>query len=204
MDKHDPAKRVALYVDEWGTWYDTPAGASSLWQQNSLRDALVAAVSFNVFHAHTDRVKMANIAQMVNVLQAMALTDGPRMVLTPTYHAFDLYRPFKGATPLKATLQAPAFSTGDVELPTVQVSAARAADGKLVLGLVNLHPDRPARVTTNLTTAAKGQVLTAAAMDAHNTFQQPQAVVLAPFSAKPGPQGLVLDLPPKSVVVLAM
>ena len=204
MDKHDPAKRVALYFDEWGTWYDTPKGASSLWQQNSLRDALVAAVSFNTFHSHTDRVKMANIAQMVNVLQAMALTDGPRMLLAPTYHAFDLYRPFKGATPLKATLQAPAFSTGDVELPAVQVSAAREADGKLVLALVNLHPDRPARVTTNLTSAVKGQVLTAAATDAHNTFQQPQAVVPAPFSAKPGSQGLVLELPPKSVVVVGM
>jgi alpha-N-arabinofuranosidase len=204
MDKHDPEKRVALYIDEWGTWYDTPKGASALWQQNSLRDALVAAVSFNIFHSHTDRVKMANIAQMVNVLQAMALTDGPRMVLTPTYHAFDLYRPFKGATPLNATLNAPTFSTGDVELPTVQVSAARGADGKLVLALVNLHPDRAARVTTNLTAAAKGQVLTAPAMDAHNTFQQPQAVAPAPYSAKPGPQGLVLELPPKSIVVVGM
>jgi alpha-N-arabinofuranosidase len=126
------------------------------------------------------------------------------MVLTPTYHAFDLYRPFKGATPLKATLQAPVFSTGDVELPTVQVSAARAADGKLVLALVNLHPDRPARVTTNLTAAVKGQVLTATAMDAHNTFEQPKAVVPAPFSAKPGLQGLVLELPPKSIVVVGM
>jgi alpha-N-arabinofuranosidase len=141
---------------------------------------------------------------MVNVLQAMALTDGPRMVLTPTYYAFDLYRPFKGATPLKAALQAPTFNTGDVELPSVHVSAARAADGKLVLALVNLDPNRPARVSTNLTSAVKGQVLTAAAMDAHNTFQQPQAVVPAPFSAKPGPQGLVLELPPKSVVVVAM
>ena len=204
MDKHDPAKRVALYVDEWGTWYDTPAGASALWQQNSLRDALVAAVTFNVFHAHTDRVKMANIAQMVNVLQSMALTDGPRMVLTPTYYAFDLYRPFKGATPLKATLQAPAFNTGDVELPTVQVSAARTVDGKLVLALVNLDPARPARVATNLTSAVTGQVLTGAAMDAHNTFERPQAVVPAPFSAKPGPQGLVLALPPRSVVVVQM
>jgi alpha-N-arabinofuranosidase len=164
----------------------------------------VAAVTFNVFHAHTDRVKMANIAQMVNVLQAMALTDGPRMVLTPTYYAFDLYRPFKGATPLKATLQAPSFSTGDVELPTLQVSAARGADGKLVLALVNLDPARPARVATNLTSAVTGRMLTGAAMDAHNTFEQPQAVVPAPFSAKPGPQGLVLELPPRSVVVVGM
>jgi len=141
---------------------------------------------------------------MVNVLQSMALTDGPRMVLTPTYYAFDLYRPFKGATPLKATLQAPAFRTGDVELPTVQVSAARGTDGKLVLALVNLHPERAARVATNLSAAVTGRVLTGAAMDAHNTFEQPQAVVPAAFSAKPGSQGLVLALPPRSVVVVEM
>ena len=115
-----------------------------------------------------------------------------------------MQRLFKGATPLKATLPAPAFNTGDVELPAVQVSATCEADGKLVLALVNMHPDRPARVATNLTSAVKGQVLTAAAMDAHNTFQQLQAVVPAPFSAKPGPQGLVPELPPKSVVVVGM
>ncbi|HEY1392612.1 MAG TPA: alpha-L-arabinofuranosidase C-terminal domain-containing protein, partial [Methylibium sp.] len=97
MDKHDPAKRVALYVDEWGTWYDADPGTRPgfLQQQNTLRDALVAALSFNSFHRHTERVKMANIAQMVNVLQALVLTDGARMVLTPTYHAFDLYKPFR-------------------------------------------------------------------------------------------------------------
>jgi alpha-N-arabinofuranosidase len=204
MDKRDADKRVGLYVDEWGTWYDTPAGASALWQQNSLRDAMVAALSFNVFHRHTARVKMANIAQMVNVLQAMVLTEGPRMVLTPTYHAFDLYRPFKGATPLKATLQAPPFRTGDVELPSVEASVARAADGSTLLALVNLDPQRPARVATNLKGAAQGRVLTAAAIDAHNTVAQPQAVVPAPYSARAGAQGLALDLPPKSIVVVSV
>jgi alpha-N-arabinofuranosidase len=101
-------------------------------------------------------------------------------------------------------LQAPVFKTGDVELPAVQVSAARAADGKLVLALVNLHPERPARVATNLTSTVTGHVLTGGAMDAHNTFQRPQAVMPAPFSARPGPQGLVLELPAKSVVVVGM
>jgi alpha-L-arabinofuranosidase len=202
MDKHDKDKRVALYVDEWGTWYDTPAGASALWQQNSLRDALVAALSFNVFHRYTERVKMTNIAQMVNVLQAMALTDGARMTLTPTYHTFDMYRPFKGATPLKATLDTPRWKQGDIELPAVDVSTARGADGKLHLALVNLDPKRPARVATNLKSAVQGQVLTAAAMDAHNTFDKPQTVLPAPYSAKPGAAGLVLELPPKSIVVV--
>jgi len=204
MDKHDKDKRVALYVDEWGTWYDTPAGAPALWQQNSLRDAMVAALSFNVFHRHTERVKQTNIAQLVNVLQALALTDGPRMLLTPTFHTFDMYRPFKGATPLKATLESPRWKQGDHELPAVDVSVARGADGKLHLALVNLDPTRPARVTTNLKSAAQGQVLTAAAMDAHNTFDKPQALVPAPYSAKPGAAGLVLDLPPKSIVVVTV
>jgi alpha-N-arabinofuranosidase len=204
MDKHDKDKRIALYVDEWGTWYDTPAGASALWQQNSLRDALVAALSFNAFHRHTERVKQANIAQMVNVLQAMALTDGPRMLLTPTYHAFDMYRPFRGATPLKAQLETPRWKQGDTELPAVDASAARGADGKLYLALVNLDPARPARVATRLKSNAQGQVLTAAAMDAHNTFDKPQALVPAPYTARAGKQGLVLELPAKSVVVVAV
>jgi alpha-N-arabinofuranosidase len=206
MDKHDAAKRVALYVDEWGTWYDADPGTNPgfLQQQNTLRDALVAALSFNVFHRHTDRVKMANIAQMVNVLQALALTDGPRMLLTPTYHAFDLYKPFRGATPLKATLQTPSWREGDVELPAVDASVARAADGSVQLALVNLDPQRTARVLTNLTGVARGRVLSASTMDAHNTFAQPNALLPAPYAA--GAQGapLALELPAKSVVVVTI
>jgi alpha-N-arabinofuranosidase len=206
MDKHDPAKRVALYVDEWGTWYDAEPGTNPgfLQQQNSLRDALVAALSFNAFHRHTERVKMANIAQMVNVLQAMALTDGPRMVLTPTYHAFDLYKPFRGATPLKTQVRAPRWQEGDTELPAVDVSVARAADGSTVLALVNLDPQRAARVETNLNGQAKGRVLTAAAMDAHNTFAQPNALEPAPYLAGKSGTPLALELPPKSVVVVSV
>jgi alpha-N-arabinofuranosidase len=206
MDKRDPARRVALYIDEWGTWHDAEPGTNPgfLQQQNTLRDAMVAAVSLNVFQRHTDRVRMTNIAQMVNVLQAMVLTDGPRMLLTPTYHVFDMYRPFKGATPLKAALDTPRWRKGDTELPSVDFTAARAADGSTVLALVNLDPERPARVQTNLQGAVQGRVLTAAAMDAHNTFDQPQALVPAPYAAKPGASGLALDLPPKSIVVVTV
>jgi alpha-N-arabinofuranosidase len=206
MDKHDPAKRIALYVDEWGTWYDAEPGSHPgfLQQQNSLRDALVAALSFNAFHRHTDRVKMANIAQMVNVLQALVLTDGPRMLLTPTYHAFDLYKPFRGATPLKATLQSPRWKQGDIELPAVDVSVARAADGSTLLALVNLDPQRPARVATSLSGVARGRVITAAQMDAHNTFAQPNALVPATYEAGAGGKPLTLELPPKSVVVVTV
>jgi alpha-L-arabinofuranosidase len=206
MDKHDPARRVALYVDEWGTWYDATPGTnpSFLQQQNTLRDALAAALSFNAFHRHTDRVKMANIAQMVNVLQAMVLTDGPRMLLTPTYHAFDLYQPFRTATPLKTALQSPNWRDGDIEMPALNVSAARAADGTLVIALVNVDPQRPARVATNLKGIARGRVLTAAQMDAHNTFDQPNALVPAPYTAGADASPLSLDVPAKSVVVVSV
>jgi alpha-L-arabinofuranosidase len=204
MDKRDPAKRVALYVDEWGTWHDPEPGTNPgfLYQQNTLRDAMVAAVSLNIFHRHTDRVRMTNIAQMVNVLQAMVLTDGPRMLLTPTYHVFDMYKPFKGATPLKADVQSPTFKRGEIELAAVEASVARTADGRTVVALANLDPDRPARVTTNLKGALQGRVLTAAAMDAHNTFAQPQAVVPAPYAAAAHDGALTLDLPAKSIVVV--
>ena len=206
MDKHDPAKRIALYVDEWGTWYDAEPGTNPgfLQQQNTLRDALVAALSFNTFHRHTERVKMANIAQMVNVLQAMALTDGPRMLLTPTYHAFDMYQPFKGAMPLKATLQTPRWRQGDTELPAVDATVARGADGVIAIALVNLDPERAARVVTNLAGNAQGRLLTAAAMDAHNSFARPEALAPAPYVGKPGTSGLTLDLPPKSIVVVTV
>lgn len=206
MDKHDPAGRVALYVDEWGTWHDPDPGTTPgfLQQQNSLRDALVAALSFHAFHRHTARVKMANIAQMVNVLQALVLTDGPRMLLTPTYHTFDLYQPFKGATPLKVALQTPRWQQGGIDLPAVDASAARGTDGRLHIALVNLDPQHPARVTTNLSGMAQGRVLTAAAMDAHNSFDRPQTLAPAPYLAPAVPGGLVLALPPKSIVVVTV
>jgi alpha-N-arabinofuranosidase len=204
MDKRDPSRRVALFVDEWGSWHDPEPGTNPgfLYQQNTLRDAMVAALSLDVFHRHTDRVKMTNIAQMVNVLQAMVLTDGPRMLLTPTYHVFDMYKPFKGATPLKASLDAPRWRRGGTDLPAVDFTAARAADGSTILALINLDPDRPARVRTNLAGAAQGRVLTAAAMDAHNTFDRPDAVTPVRYAAPADPQGLTLDLPPKSIVVV--
>jgi alpha-N-arabinofuranosidase len=204
MDKRDPDKRVALYVDEWGTWYDTDPGASALYQQNTLRDAMVAAVSLNIFHHHTDRVRMTNIAQMVNVLQAMVLTDADKMLLTPTYHLFDMYKPFKGATPLKAQVQSPNFKLGQTELTAVEVSVARTADGKTVLALANLDPNHAARVHTNLKSAVRGRILTASALDAHNTFEQPKTIEPADFAAQPAADGLTLDLPAKSIVVVTV
>jgi len=210
LDKNDPQGKVAFYVDEWGTWYSTEPGREPgfLYQQNSLRDALVAALNFHVFHAHARRVQMANIAQMVNVLQAMILTDGPRMTLTPTYHTFEMYIPFQGATYLPTEIQAPRYALEQLSVPSVSVTAARTTAGKLHVGLVNLDAKRAATVTLNTAGAevktATGRILTARAMDAHNTFDAPQTVTPAPISAKRSGGKLVLRLPPKSVAVVEL
>jgi alpha-N-arabinofuranosidase len=204
MDKYDPEKRVGLFVDEWGTWYDSEPGSTPgfLYQQNSLRDAHVAALTLNIFHRHTDRVKLAAIAQMVNVLQAMILTDKEKMVLTPTYHLFDMYVPFQGATPYPATVSKVRYTSGGVDLPMVDTSVARATDGTLWMSLNNLDPNRAARVATNLNGTARGRILTATAMDAHNTFDNPAAVQPAVYSAGSVGGKLTFDLPAKSIVVV--
>jgi alpha-N-arabinofuranosidase len=211
MDKYDPQKRVWLAVDEWGTWYDVEPGTNPgfLYQQNSLRDALVAAININIFVKHADRVKMANIAQMANVLQAMILTDGPRMVLTPTYHAFSLYKPFQDATALPIELNSPWYHKDQWAIPAVNAAAVRDTAGQVHVALVNLDPNRPVPVSARLSglgaTSVSGQVLTAPAMDAVNSFDQPDRVAPAPFAgAAISGDTLTVTLPPKSVVMLSL
>jgi alpha-N-arabinofuranosidase len=211
MDKNDPEKKLGLFVDEWGTWYDVEKGTNAgfLFQQNTLRDAVVAALNFNIFHAHADRVRMTNIAQMVNVLQSMIITDKDKMVLTPTYHAFEMYAPFQGATTLPLTLSNnPQYTLDGAGIPEISASAARGADGKLYLALVNTNPGQAADVAVNIPgqtiKALKGRVLTAAAMDAHNTFQSPQAVKPAPFSATGVDGKVTVKIPAKAVIVVAV
>ena len=209
LDQHDSQKKVAFDVDEWGTWYDPEPGREPqfLYQQNSLRDAVVAALNFNIFHQHADRVRMANIAQMVDVLQAMILTQGPRMVLTPTYHVFHMFRPFQDATLLPTDLQAPAYTQDGTSLPAISVSAARTAAGAIAVALVNLDPHRALELSVSLSGATprtvKGEILTAAALDAHNTFENPDAVHPTRFTGASIKAGkLSVSLPAKSVVVL--
>ena len=210
LDRNDPQGKVAFYVDEWGTWYDPEPGRDPgfLYQQNTLRDALVAGLNLNIFHRHAKRVQMTNIAQMVNVLQAMILTDGPRMALTPTYHVFHMYQPFQGATFLPTEVQTPQYTLGQSSVPAVTVSAARDTAGRLQLALVNLDPNREAQVTTSVrgakVSSASGRVLTASAMDARNTVDAPQSVKPAPFKATRRGDTLLLRLPPKAVVVVQL
>jgi alpha-L-arabinofuranosidase len=209
MDKSDPAKKVGLAVDEWGTWYDTPPGAPALRQENTLRDALVAATNFNIFHRHADRVRMTNIAQMVNVLQAMILTDGPRMVRTPTYYAFKMYQPFQGAAALPVTVGSPDESVGNKVIPAVDATAARGGDGSLYIGLVNIDPDRTADVSLDVAGAGKskvsGQLLTAARMDSRNAFGATEQVRPVAFAGARWADGkLHVSMPAKSVIVLTI
>jgi alpha-N-arabinofuranosidase len=208
LDKNDPEKKIGLMVDEWGTWYDEE-GRSDLYQQNSLRDALVAALTFNIFHEHAERVTLTTVAQMVNVLQAMILTDKEKMVLTPTYYTFQMYVPFQDAKTLPLSIKDnSSYTLGATTIPGVSASAARAKDGKLYLALVNTDPSKPVEVAVNVAGAkvkgAAGTVLTSAVMDAHNTFQNPQVIKPTAFSARAAGGKLSVKVPAKAVMVLAL
>ncbi len=209
MDKYDPQKHIGLIVDEWGTWYDVEPGTNPgfLFQQNTLRDALVAGVTLNIFNNHADRVKMANIAQMINVLQAMILTDNEKMTVTPSYWVFAMDTVHHDATLLPSELQSEDYVYAGKSIPAVSVSASRDKAGKIHITLCNLNPDHPIEVPCELqgATAHKlsGQVLTAPEMNAHNTFDHPDNVKPANFNDfKVTDNGFVTSLPAKSVVVL--
>jgi alpha-N-arabinofuranosidase len=209
MDKYDPQKKVGLIVDEWGAWYDVEPGTNPgfLYQQNTLRDALVAGVTLNIFNNHADRVKMANIAQMINVLQAMILTDNEKMTVTPSYWVFEMDTVHHDATLLPSELQSVDYAFGDKTIPAVSASASRDRAGKIHVTLCNLNPNQPAEVAVDLQGAKaqsiSGQVLTAPEMNAHNTFDQPDNVKPAEFNAfKVTNNGFVTTLPAKSVVAL--
>jgi alpha-N-arabinofuranosidase len=209
LDRNDPTKKFAIYFDEWGSWYDPEPGTDPgfLVQRNTLRDAVLAALHFHVFHRHAERVKMANMAQMVNVLQAMIVTDKERMVLTPTYHAFAMHLPFMDATSLPVQLSGvPGYTLGQYSIPALSASAAKAADGKLVLSLTNTHPHQPLPLQLAVggkpVRAVTGQLLTAAAMDAQNWFDTPDRVKPQAFKAEAKNGLLALTVPAKSVLVL--
>jgi alpha-L-arabinofuranosidase len=210
MDQYDPKKSVALVVDEWGVWLQPLPGLNPMFlkQQNSLRDAIAASLNLNIFARHADRVRMTNIAQMVNVLQGMILTDNEKMVLTPTYYLYKLYVPFQDAQFLPLAFRSEEYKFEDISMPQVDAIAARAKDGKIWLALTNVDPNRAADITTSVAGssagAAVGQVLSAARMDAINTFDAPNAVIPAPISIKASDGKLVLHLPPKSVTVVSL
>jgi len=211
MDKYDAEKRVALLVDEWGAWHQVEPGTNPgfLYQQNTLRDALVAGSTLNIFNNHCDRVRMANIAQMINVLQAMILTDKEKMLLTPTYHVYEMFTVHHDAKLLPTELDSADYRSNSEKIPQVNVSASRDSAGQIHLTLCNLDPNAPAEVACDLQGAKvqslSGRVLTASAISSHNTFDTSDTVKPTQFNSfKANDSGFTTTLPPKSIVLLTL
>jgi alpha-N-arabinofuranosidase len=225
MDRYDPQRRVGIVMDEWGTWFDVEPGTNPgfLYQQNTIRDALVAGLSLNIFNNHAQRLHMANIAQTVNVLQAMALTEGPKMLLTPTYHVMEMYKAHQDATLLPSMLLCEQYAgpmpaqkqpvwAGQYASPSeaigqISASASRSDAGNVLMTLCNLHHEDDADVTIDMrgmqASVVRGRVLTAPAINAMNTFAQPDVVKPQAFDdIRQGKTSLEVKLPPRSVVAL--
>lgn len=209
MDKHDPRNRVGLFFDEWGTWWNPAPGSNPgfLVQQNTLRDAVSTGIFLNIFNQHCSRVKMANIAQTINVLQAMVHTQGKDMFLTPTYHVFEMFKGHQGGTLLPMTLTCNAYRNNDQKLPSLNVSASKNKDGLVTITLCNLDPTVPAELEGTFeglkASNVSGRVLTAETMNAHNTFEKPDAIKPAAFTGHALQNGVLkATLPPMSVVLL--
>jgi alpha-N-arabinofuranosidase len=210
MDKYDPEKKVTLTVDEWGAWHAPLSGSNPafLVQQNSIRDALLASLNLNIFARHADRVRMANIAQMINVLQAMILTDKEKMVLTPTYYVFKMYVPFQDATFIPVAFDAGTYTHGSVTLPRVDAIAAKDAHGKLLIEITNLDAENPVSIDADVTgitaTSANAETLTGAAVDSINTFDSPNTVAPKSVAVKVQNGKLSLTVEPRSVTVVSI
>ena len=188
MDQYDPEKKIGMVIDEWGTWYDVEPGTNPgfLYQQNTMRDALVAGINLNLFNKNCDRVKMANIAQMVNVLQAVILTDGDRMVKTPTWHVFHLYKVHQDAELVESYVETKQIGVEEgVQIPDLSESASVGKDGKLYITLTNASLEEAGEVEAVLAEtpvkSVRAQILTGA-MKAHNTFDAPDEVHTASFT----------------------
>ncbi len=212
MDKYDPKKRIGLLVDEWGTWWDEEPGTKSghLYQQNTMRDAMVAALSLNTFHRFTDRVKMTNIAQIANVLQSMVLTKDDKMVLTPTYYLFKMYVPHQDAKLLPLNVATPMIRARDGRMVPVVDATASVKDGKTTISLVNTDLNETAEITIDLAgISAKnisGEILTSAGINDYNDFGHPETITLKPFAKgwKQSRGKLTVTLPAKSIVTLTL
>ncbi len=209
MDKYDPDKKVSLIIDEWGTWFDVEPGTNPgfLYQQNTMRDAISAAISLHIFNNHSDRVRMANIAQTVNVLQAVILTEGERMILTPTYHIFEMFKVHQDAMLLDSTIEKGEYEYVGEIIPQISSTASKDKDGKVHVSICNADPKKGAHIQCELEgmkgCKVSGRILTAEAMYTHNTFEMPNNVCPIEFKAiKAEENGFSAELPPMSVVVL--
>ncbi len=210
MDRYDPENKVSLLVDEWGTWFDVEPGTNPgfLYQQNTMRDAMVAALSLNIFNRHSDRVAMANIAQLCNVLQAVVLTEGDKMVLTPTYHVFDLYKDHQDATLLGAFVEEGQAGEGENTIPMLSVSASEDKDGVVHVTAANLSATQSCPVELDLLGGQMGTVtgkILTGSMDAYNDFDTPNTVSIQPMEGITVENGQArFTLPACSVVEITL
>ncbi|WP_420458141.1 alpha-N-arabinofuranosidase [Neolewinella sp.] len=209
MDQYDLEQRVDLFVDEWGGWYDVEPGTNPgfLYQQNTIRDAMLAGATLNIFNNHADRVKMANIAQAVNVLQAVVLTEEEKMLLTPTYHIFRMYTPHHDAELLPVSFDSPEYTYEGESLPAISISASRDEQGTAHFSLVNIDSERSHQVELDVAglnlSEVEGEILTGDSLDAHNTFEAPGTVTPVAFTEAALRDGkLQLSVPAHSVIVL--
>jgi alpha-N-arabinofuranosidase len=209
MDQYDPEGRVELILDEWGAWHKVEPGTNPgfLYQQNTIRDAIGAAVSFNIMHNYADRLTMANIAQTINVLQSMILTDGPKMMVTPTYHVFEMYKVHQDAILLPIHLNTSLYQQNEQSIPAVSASASKNANGSVNVSICNLDPnnaiDLECLIRGAKVNASKGRVLTSKELNSHNSFENPDTVSPKTFDQiKKSKDGWNIKLPPKSVVVI--
>ncbi|MFS2185607.1 alpha-N-arabinofuranosidase [Mucilaginibacter sp. Mucisp84] len=209
MDKYDPQKKVALLVDEWGVWTDVEPGTPkyAMYQQNSMRDALVAAATLNIFNNHADRVRGANLAQTVNVIHSLILTKGDQMLLTPTYWVFDLYKVHQDARLIKLNFKSPSYAFGKDTVDALSASASVDKNNTIHISLVNLDPHKAVPFVFDLTgwkvNNMSGQVLTSAKFTDINTFENPNKVRLKCFSGfNFDGSKATISLPPISVVML--
>ncbi|MCL6590967.1 MAG: alpha-N-arabinofuranosidase [Firmicutes bacterium] len=211
MDRYDPEGRVGLIVDEWGAWYNPEPGANPafLYQQNTLRDAMLAGISLNIFNRHCRRVRMANLAQMINVLQAVILTDGAKMILTPTYHVFHMYKVHQDAELLDLDVPTAQYSFKNERIPQISASASIDSDNRIHISLCNLNPNEGAEIEIGLqgteNREARGTLLAAREMNAHNTFVDPTAVEPVEFTNfSINEETLKFTMPPMSIIVFSI
>ncbi len=211
LDEFDPQRKIGLIIDEWGTWHPPTPGEplNHLWQQNTLRDALAAALTLDTFHRHADKVIMANIAQVVNVLQAMVMTDGDRMLRTPTYHVFDLYQSHQDGTSIRVEIASRdvKFPVGEnlQKMPIVSGSAS-VKNQNLTLSIVNVHASLPVDVEIDLRgrviTDAQVHTLTHSDLTAHNTFDNPDELIPQSEVHIASGSRWTQTLPPASITVI--
>lgn len=211
MDRYDPGKRIGMMVDEWGTWYNVEPGTNPgfLFQQNTMRDAIVAAINLNIFNNHCDRVKMTNIAQTVNVLQAMIFTDNEKMVLTPSFYVYEMYKVHHDAALIPLNFNSPDYIFGDKKIPAVSASASKDKSGIIHITISNADAVKEQNITFDIrggsVSSVSGKIITAKELNAHNTFDKPDAVKITDFKdAKLSKNSLTLKLPPKSVVMVEL